>query len=307
MQLVADSLADDCTLLNALRAKFTEVSSLDVMMGSLYGIKQGTLSVSQYAIKLEMVLGSIRVSHPTALSGREYQHHLRNRCFHGLSDRLRNSLRHKYETECDYDQLLQYARMIESEKNDNTNEVSSSSTTKSTKAKTSSAQQEKPGANVQKLEQAYRCCQGELSRMNKNVQQLQQMKASLEVTPFQTSTGSASKTSADEGGRSNGSSQNSTPNSNTQQPPNNSSKNNVKGKGRGKSNRRSSYDPPGKPAGWSRLRFWCRDFTTFEQANRPLKDCPHYREVRKGWWEHHNAATPNSSSSPTSPTMEGNH
>ena len=54
--IVADSLADDCTwieLLNALRAKFTEVSSLDVMMGSLYCIKQGTLSVSQYAIKLE--------------------------------------------------------------------------------------------------------------------------------------------------------------------------------------------------------------------------------------------------------------
>ena len=40
--IVADSLADDCTwieLLNALRAKFTEVSSLDVMMGSLHGIK----------------------------------------------------------------------------------------------------------------------------------------------------------------------------------------------------------------------------------------------------------------------------
>ena len=121
--IVADSLADDCTwieLLNALRAKFTEVSSLDVMMGSLYGIKQGTLTVSQYAIKLEKVLGSIRVSHPTALTGKEYQHHLRNRFFHGLSDKLRNSLRHKYETECDYDQLLQYAQMIESEKNDNT-------------------------------------------------------------------------------------------------------------------------------------------------------------------------------------------
>ena len=96
--------------------------------------------------------------------------------------------------------------MIESEKNDNTSEVSSSSTTKATKAKASSVQSDKPDVDLQKLEQAYRCCQGELSRMNKNVQQLQQMKASLEATSFQTSTGSSTKTSADGGGRSNGNS-----------------------------------------------------------------------------------------------------
>ena len=307
--IVADSLADDCTwieLLNALRAKFTEVSSLDVMMGSLYSIKQGTLTVSQYAIKLEKVLGSIRVSHPNALTSKEYQHHLRNRFFHGLSDKLRNNLRHKYETDCNYDQLLQYARMIESEKTDNTGEVSSSSTTKATKAKASSAQSEKQGVDMQKLEQAYRCCQGELMRMNKNVQQLQQMKASLEATSFQTSTNSTPKTSADGGGRSNGNSPNSTPNFNTQPSPNTSGKTNFKGKGRGKGTKRSSYDPPGKPAGWSKLCFWCRNFTTFEQANHPLKDCPHYNGVRKNWWAQHNATNdPNSSPTVTS-TTEGN-
>ena len=303
--IVADSLADDCTwieLLNTLRAKFTEVSSLDVMMGSLYSIKQGTLTVSQYAIKLEKVLRSVRVSHPTALSGKEYQHHLRSRFFHGLSDKLRNSLRHKYETECDYDQLLQYARMIESEKNDNTSEVSSSSTTKATKAKASSVQSEKQGVDMQKLEQAYRCCQGELMRMNKNVQQLQQMKASLKATSFQTSTNSTPKTSTDGGGGSNGNS----PNSNTQPSPNNSGKGNFKGKGRGKGNKRSSYDPPGKPPGWSKLCFWCRNFTTFEQANHPLRECPHYLEVRKNWWAHHKVTNDPNSSSTDTHTTEGN-
>ena len=133
------------------------------------------------------------------------------------------------------------------------------------------------------------------------------MKASLEATSFQTSTGLAPKTPADGGSRSNGNNQNSTPNSNTQPSSNNSGKNHFKGKGRGKGNKRSSYDPPGKPVGWSKLCFFCRDFTTFEQANHPLKDCPHYRGVRKSWWEQHNAATSNTSSSPTSPTTEGNH
>ena len=81
--IVADSMDDDCTwqeLLAALKAKFTVVSSLDVMMGNLYGIKQGNNSVSQFAINIEKVLGSIRgsirVSHPTTFSTRESQRHL---------------------------------------------------------------------------------------------------------------------------------------------------------------------------------------------------------------------------------------
>ena len=107
--IVANSMDDDCTwqeLLVALKAKFTVVSSLDVMMGNLYGIKQGNNSVSQFAINIEKVLGSIRVSHPTTFSARESQRHLRNRFFHGLNDRLRNSLRHKYETDCSYEELF---------------------------------------------------------------------------------------------------------------------------------------------------------------------------------------------------------
>ena len=117
--IIADSMDDDCTwqeLLAALKAKFTVVSSLDVMMGNLYGIKQGNNSVSQFAINIEKVLGSIRVSHPITFSTRESQRHLRNRFFYGLNDRLMNSLRHKYETDCSYEELLKYARMVESEK-----------------------------------------------------------------------------------------------------------------------------------------------------------------------------------------------
>ena len=93
--IVADSMDDDCTwqeLLAALKAKFTVVSSLDVMMANLYGIKQGNNSVSQFAINIGKVLGSIRVSHPTTFSTRESQRHLRTRFFHGLNDRLREGL-----------------------------------------------------------------------------------------------------------------------------------------------------------------------------------------------------------------------
>ena len=57
--IVADSMDDDCTwqeLLAAFKAKFNIVSSLDVMMANLYGIKQGNNSISQFAINIEKVL-----------------------------------------------------------------------------------------------------------------------------------------------------------------------------------------------------------------------------------------------------------
>ena len=119
-------------------------------MGNLYGIKQDNNSVSQFAINIEKVLGSIRVSHPTTFSARESQRHLRNRFFHGLNDKLRNSLRHKYETDFSYEELLQYARMVESEKSESG--VSESVQAKATKAKASSAQQQQPQSQKKEME-----------------------------------------------------------------------------------------------------------------------------------------------------------
>ena len=193
--IVADSMEDDCTwqeLLAALKAKFTVVSSLDVMIGNFYGIKQGNNSLSQYAINLEKVLGSIRVNHPTTFSVRESQKHLRNRFFHGLNERLRNSLRHKYETDCSYEELLQYARMVESEKSESS--VNDSVPAKGTKAKASSAQkqqqssQAKGNGDLDRLEKAYRSCQGELAKMQKHLQQMQEIKSSWDASAFQSST-----------------------------------------------------------------------------------------------------------------------
>ena len=94
--IVADSLEDDCTwkeLPSAPKAKFSMVSSLDVMMRDFFTVKQDTDSVSRFAINLEKILGGIRVSHPQALSNQEHQSHLRNRFFHGLQESLRSNLR----------------------------------------------------------------------------------------------------------------------------------------------------------------------------------------------------------------------
>ena len=49
-------------------------------------------------------------------------------------------MRHKYETDCSYEELLQYARMVESEKSESG--VNASVLAEATKAKASSAQQQ---------------------------------------------------------------------------------------------------------------------------------------------------------------------
>ena len=323
--IVADSMDDDCTwqeLLAALKAKFTVVSSLDVMMANLYGIKQGNNSVSQFAINIEKVLGSMRMSLPTTFSTREFQRHLRTRFFHGLNDRLRNSLRHKYETDCSYEELLQYARMVESEKSESG--VSESVPAKATKAKASSAQQpqqqsqSKGTGDLVRLEKAYRSCQGELAKMQRHLQQMQEIKSSWDASAFQSSTDPTPQQNSGSGGNSSHSqpqNQNSSPQNSGQYPNQNQNYNSsgrgYRGRGRGRSygpGRRQATTPPGKPEGWNRLCFWCRDFATFDDANHPIKECPYYKEVRKEWWQHQQQTSPSQPANPTSqnPTSEGN-
>ena len=323
--IVVDSMDDDCTwqeLLAALKAKFTVVSSLDVMMANLYGIKQGNNSVSQFAINIEKVLGSIRVSDPTTFSTKESQRHLRNRFFHGLNDRLRISLRHKYETDCSYEELLQYARMVESEKGESS--VSESVPAKATKAKASSAQQHqqyqaKGNGDLVRFEKAYRSCQAELAKMQNRLQQMQEIKTFWDASAFQSSTDPTPQQSGGSGGNSDYNqpqqNQNSSPQNSGQYQNQNQNQNQNSGgtgyRGRGggyRPGRRQTPTPPGKPEGWNRFCFWCRDFATFDDANHPIKQCPYYKEVRKDWWQHQQQASPPQPTAPASqnPSPERN-
>ena len=220
-------------------------------------------------------------------------------------------LRHKYETDCTYEELLQYARMVESEKNESgVNEFVPS---KATKVKASSAQQQqlsqqsqlKGTGDLVRLEKAYRSCQGELVKMQKHLQQMQEIKSSWDASAFQCST---ETTTPQQNGGSGGHRNQSPPQQNQNTPPQNSGQypnqnyNSVgrgyRGRGRGFTpGRRQTPTPPGKPEGWNRLCFWCRDFATFDEANHPIKQCPYYKEVRKEWWQHQQQPSPSQSSS----------
>ena len=203
--------------------------------------------------------------------------------------------------------------MVESEKNESG--MSESIPAKATKAKASSAQkqqqpiQTKGSGDLDRLEKAYRSCQGELAKMQKHLQQMQEVKTSWEASAFQSTSESTPQPNRGGGGNSNSS----PPNQNSNSSPSNSGQYNnqnqnynargrgYRGRGRGYApGRRQTPTPPGKPEGWNRLCFWCRDFATFDDANHPIKNCPYYREVRKEWWHHQQQTSPTQPNAPTS-------
>ena len=186
----AEPLSGVCTwqqLLEILRGKFTTVHSFDVLMGQFYQIAQGLDTVAQFAIKLEYHLGSIRNSHPGVISDVDFFRHLRERFFHGLSERMRSSLRHKYDDKAiDYHSLLAYARVIEGETGMSAeNEKNDKQEPAKSVAKGSSILK---GSDVDKLTKDFATTQGELHKLQKQLQDITQVVgqwAQVQATGFQ--------------------------------------------------------------------------------------------------------------------------
>ena len=300
----AEPLSGVCTwqqLLEILRGKFTTVHSLDVLMGQFYQIAQGLDTVAQFAIKLEHHLGSIRNSHPGAVSDVDFFRHLRERFFHGLSERMRSSLRHKYDDKAiDYHSLLAYARVIEGETGMSAeNEKNDKQEPAKSVAKGSSIQK---GSDVDKLTKAFATTQGELHKLQKQLQDITQVVgqwAQVQATGFQAYVPAPSQGNSyqGQGGRGRGNSVPPPPN----QPNNQQFGPDRRGHGAPRhqpQQQRGTNQPPRgnqqqqlqeqgqavRPGNWNRLCFWCRDYAPADQANHLIKNCPYYNQGRKDWW-----------------------
>ena len=64
----------------------------------------------------------------------------------------------------------------------------------------------------------------------------------------------------------------------------NCSSNKNRNRGFGRRGTRQMVDPPGKPEGWARLCYWCRDHVPFEKANHLVKDCPFFQQDKLDFW-----------------------
>ena len=138
--------------------------------------------------------------------------------------------------------------------------------------------------------------------MQQQMGELTQFKQALQVSSIST------HTPTNQGANSNGNNQhqarapqnqnqNQNQNSNPNKGYNNPNYQQHSGRGRGRGYggrggfRKQVRDPPGKPEGWSRLCYWCRDYVPFEEANHMLRDCPFYQTTKDGFWTSQNGNT----------------
>ena len=237
----------------------------------------------------------------------------------GLSERMRSSLRHKYDDKAiDYHSLLAYARVIEGETGmSSENEKTDKQEPAKSVAKGSSIQK---GSDVDKLTKAFATTQGELHKLQKQLQDITQVVgqwAQVQATGFQAYAPAPSQGNNYQGqgsrGRANG-----VPHS-SNQPNNQQFGQDRRGhsaprhqpqqqRGPNQPPRGNQYHQPQgqgqavRPGNWNRLCFWCRDYAPADQANHLIKNCPYYNQGRKDWWTQQGVTSDNPDPAPAGHT-----
>jgi hypothetical protein len=103
-----------------LAEQFGQRASDDVMLTEYQAISMTKGErIQSYTDRLQDTLGRIRFKYPKLMTDKEASESLRKRFFHGLTDKLRDSLRHTYRrTDETYSELVIDAMDIEAEKSD---------------------------------------------------------------------------------------------------------------------------------------------------------------------------------------------
>lgn len=268
-------------MLDALRVKFEVVGSLASLTTKLFTMKMSEKqTVSAYATQVESALAQLKHRFPQNYTGEVSQRTLRDKFFDGLPEPYKATLRYKYDNPAvSYSSLLQTAREIEVEHK--ANESKGSTTVKQeqgkkVKAHAAAAMATDSGSassDLHKLEQKFGSTQGELQKLQKQMGELTTAMSQLLTLGHPSTQAPSANASWNPRGR---------------------------GRGRGGQGRGRGFNPqnpqqqqaqafgsstvPGKPPGWERLCYWCRDFMPLHQANHPIRLCPWYQQGRKDWW-----------------------
>ena len=115
---VTTALPPDTTwekLLQALKIKYQEKATYDVLMAQFYRTKMEPDKKCAFGTRLEQKLSQVSLQYPNKISDIMYWNCVRERFFHGLSKNMRTNLRPQFDEGANYYKLLELARMIESE------------------------------------------------------------------------------------------------------------------------------------------------------------------------------------------------
>ena len=228
-------------------------------MAQFYGTKMEIdEKCASFGTRLEQKLNQVSLQYPSKISETMYWNCVRERFFHGLSKDMRTNLRTQFDSGATYYQLLELARIVESENFHEKfgNEIKS--TSNKGKSKITAASVDNSTQQMQQIQQL----QGAVKGLTKLLQNKQQQTQLPQISPFVQGTQEIVNTSP-QATNSQGST---TPQ-------------------RGRGGRGGYRGRGGRGRGGLILCYWCRDFLPKEQANHKVAQCPYQNQAKNDWWK----------------------
>ena len=265
--MVISALPPDASwdkLLQALKIKYQDKAPYDVLMAQFYGTKMETNEkCASFGTRLEKKLNQVSLQYPNKISDTMYWNCVRERFFHGLSKDMRTNLRTQFDSGATYYQMLELARIVESENlHENSGTETKDSSSKG-KSKVNVASVDNPTQQMQQMQQL----QGAVKGLTKLIQDNQQQTQLPQAPQFVPQTNQ--KLTQE--------------NVNTLSQATNGQGSTTPQRGRG--GRGSYRGRGGRGRGGLMLCYWCRDFLPKEQANHKVAQCPHQKQAKTDWWK----------------------
>ena len=254
-------------LLQALKIKYQDKASYDVLMAQFYGTKiEPDEKCASFGTRLEQKLNQVSLQYPSKISESMYWYCVRERFFHGLSKDMRTNLRTQFDSGANYYRLLELARIVESESLHEDSKVETKTTSTKGKGKVSVATIDSTSQQIQQLQGAVKG----LTKMLQGNQQLSQTTPQYVSQPAQSTLTELVQNDI-----------NTLPQASpSQNPANVANFQGVRG-GRGGYRGRGRGRGRGSPI----LCYWCRDFLPKEQASHKVAQCPYQKQAKDSWWK----------------------
>ena len=265
--MVTSALPPDASwekLLQALKIKYQDKAPYDVLMAQFYGTKMDIdEKCASFGTRLEQKLNQVSLQYPNKISETMYWNYVRERFFHGLPKDMRTNLRIQFDSGATYYQMLELARIVESENFHENSGNETKSTSYKGKSKVNIASVDNPTQQIQQIQQLQGAVKG-LTKLLQNNQQPTQLPQIPQFVP-QTGPKGTQENVITSPQATNG--QGST----TPQ--------------RGRGGRGGYRCRGGRGRGGLMLCYWCRDFLPKEQANHKVAQCPYQKQAKSEYWK----------------------
>ena len=176
--MVTSALPPDVSwekLLQALKIKYQDKAPYDVLMAQFYGTKMDIdEKCASFGTRLEQKLYQVNLQYPNKISETMYWNYVRERFFHGLPKDMRTNLRTQFDSGATYYQMLELARIVESENFHENSGNETKSTSYKGKGKVNVASVDNPTQQMQQMQQLQGAVKG-LTKLLQNNQQPTQL------------------------------------------------------------------------------------------------------------------------------------